>query len=95
VRFLLNGEPISEMDHVNLSGVFLRSEPMAEHMIVSMSEAGDVFVDRDGNGNLEILRRGELIDCGDDCLCREGTVLESFETLYEWSPEEGRFVAVP
>jgi hypothetical protein len=53
------------------------------------------FVDRDGNGDLEILRRGELIDCGDDCLCREGTVLESFETLSEWSPEEGRFVAVP
>jgi hypothetical protein len=233
VRFLLNGEPMSEMDHVNLSGVFLRSEPMAEHMIVSMSEPGEMseeeiseylrnmleladdarlslarvrsgdstssavffisssvemarrgvlravdgvprilffeqdpchcfavaaepkelvrgrgqfvvtrfsplggscvgsdvvrilaleedgtlvevwrgttfeadgprsriasveFVDRDVDGDLEILRRGELIDCGEDCLCREGTVLERFETLFDWSPEEGRFVAVP
>jgi hypothetical protein len=233
VRFLLNGEPMSEMDHVNLSGVFLRGKPMAENMIVSMSEPGDMseeeiseylrnmlelsedaqinlarvrsgdgtpwvvfftsssiemasrgvlrmvdgvprilsfeqdpcycfavaaeprdlvrglgefivtrfsplggtcvasevvrileleengdlvevwwgttfeadgprsrvasveFVDQDGDGDLEILRRGQLIDCGDDCLCREGPVLESFEALFEWSPEEGRFVAVP
>jgi hypothetical protein len=233
VRFLLNGEPMSEMDHVNLSGVFLRSKPMAEQMLVSMNESGDMteeeiseylqnmlelpddarlnlarvqsedgtpwvvfftsssiemarrgvlrvvdgvprilsfeqdpcycfevavesrelvrgrgefvvtrfsplggtcvasevvrilaleeggtlaevwrgttfeangprsriasveFVDQDGDGNLEILRRGELIDCGDDCLCREGPVLETFETLFGWSPEESRFTAVP
>jgi hypothetical protein len=233
VRFLLNGEPMSEMDHVNLSGVFLRSKPMTEHMIVSMSEPGEMteeeiseylrnmleiaddarlslarvrsgdgtssavffisssvemarrgvlravdgvprilffeqdpchcfavaaepkelvrgrgqfvvtrfsplggscvgsdvvrilaleadgslvevwrgttfeaegprsriasveFVDPDGDGDLEILRRGELIDCGDDCLCREGPVLERFETLFDWSPEKGSFVAVP
>jgi len=233
LRFLLNGEPMSEMDHVNLSGVFLRTEPITEHMIVSMSEPGELteeeiseflrnmlelpedaqlslarvrsedgsqsvvffvsspnemarrgvlrlvdrvprvlfieqdpcycfvvaaesrelvrgreefvvtrfsplggscvgsevvrvlaleadgtleevwqgttfegngsrsriasvqFTDRDGDGDLEILRRGELIDCGDDCLCREGTVLERFETLFDWSPEEGRFAAVP
>jgi len=30
-----------EMDHINLSGVFLRSKPMTEHMIVSMSEPGE------------------------------------------------------
>ena len=233
VGFLLNGEPMSEMDHVNLSRVFLRNEPMAEHMIVSMNEPGEMteeeiseylrnmlefpaearlslarvrsenatpsvvffiscsvemarrgvlrvvnqvpriltieqdpchcfavaaeprdlvrgrgqfvvtrfsplggtcmgsdvvrilaleedgslvevwrgttfeadgprsrvasveFVDPDGDGDLEILRSGELIDCGEDCLCREGTVLERFETLFQWSPEEGRFVAVP
>ena len=233
VRFLLNGEPVSEMDHVNLSGVFLRSKPMARHMIVSMSEQVDMtgeeiseylnnmldlpddarlnlvrvqsedgtprvvffvssstemvrrgvlrvadgvprilsfeqdpctcfavaaesrelirgrgefvvtrfsplggscvgsdvvrllaleedgnlvevwrgttfegdgsrsgiasveFVDPDEDGDLEILRRGELIDCGDDCLCREGEVLERFEALFDWSPEENRFVAVP
>jgi hypothetical protein len=233
VRFILNGEPMSEMDHVNLSGAFLRGKPMAEHMIVSMSRPGEMtgeeiseylqntleltadmrinlarvrsqdgtprvvffvsssiemarrgvlrvvdgvprilsfeedpctcftvgaeprelvrgrgefvvtrfsplggscvgydvvrilaleedgmlvevwrgttfeaegsrsriasveFVDPDGDGNLEILRRGELIDCGDDCLCREGPVLETFETLFEWSPEEGRFLVVP
>jgi len=233
VRFLLNGEPMSEMDHVNLSGVFLRGKPMAKHMIVSISEPGDMteeeiseyltnmlelpddvrlnlvrvrsgngtpwvvfftsssikmarrgvlrvvdgvprilsfeqdpcncfgvaaepeelvhggrefvvtrfsplggscvasdvvrvlalgedgslvevwqgttfeadgpysrvasveFVDPDRDGDLEILLRGELIDCGDDCLCREGPVLERFETLFDWSPEEGRFVVVP
>jgi hypothetical protein len=53
------------------------------------------FVDPDGDGDLEILRRGELIDCGDNCLCREGPVLETFETLFEWSQKEDRFVAVP
>lgn len=30
------------------------------------------FADPNGDGNLEILRRGKLIDCGDDCLYREG-----------------------
>ena len=233
VGFLLNGESMNEMDHVNLSGVFLRSEPMTEHMLVAMGEPGDMtdgeiseylrnmleladdarlnmahvrsgdgmssvvfftsssvemtrrgvlrvvdgvprilsfeqdpctcfavaaesrelirgrgefvvtrfsplggscvgsdvvrllaleedgnlvevwrgttfegdgsrsgiasveFVDPDEDGDLEILRRGKLIDCGDDCLCRVGEVLERFEALFDWSPEEDRFVAVP
>lgn len=50
------------------------------------------FTDRDGDGNLEILRRGRLVDCGDDCLCRDGPVLERFEAVYGWDEESGRFV---
>jgi hypothetical protein len=49
------------------------------------------FVDRDGDGNREILRRGRLVDCGDDCLCRDGPVLETFEEVYAWDPGSGRF----
>jgi len=53
------------------------------------------FTDRDGDGNLEILRRGRLVDCGDDCLCRDGPVLERFEAVYGWDEESGRFVERP
>lgn len=53
------------------------------------------FVDPVGDGGLEILRSGKLIDCGDDCFCREGPIVERFETLFRWSTEEGRFTAVP
>jgi hypothetical protein len=37
--------------------------------------------------------RGEWYG-GDECLCRDGPVLETFETAYRWSPEQGRFVAM-
>jgi len=53
------------------------------------------FTDRDGDGNLEILRRGRLVDCGDDCLCRDGPLLERFEAVYGWDEESGRFVERP
>jgi hypothetical protein len=52
------------------------------------------FADRDRDGDLEIVRRGRVVDCGEECLCRNGPVLESFETVYDWSAGEGRFVEV-
>jgi hypothetical protein len=49
------------------------------------------FSDVDGDGDLEIIRRGKLVDCGDECLCREGPVLETFEAVYDWNADSGRF----
>ncbi len=52
------------------------------------------FADLDGDGDLEIVRSGKLIDCGEECLCREGPVIETFETVYDWSADSGRFQEV-
>lgn len=62
----------------------------------SRSEIATVeFIDRDGDADLEIVRRGRVIDCGDDCPCRDGPVLATFETVFDWDGEQGRFVEVP
>lgn len=52
------------------------------------------FTDQDEDGDLEIVRRGKLIDCGDDCLCREGPVLETFVTIHVWDAENRLFVPI-
>ncbi len=37
VQFLLNGKPMAEMDHVNLSAVFLRETPLERYVPVAIS----------------------------------------------------------
>jgi hypothetical protein len=54
--------------------------------------ASIAYTDRDGDGNREIIRSGTVVDCGEDCLCREGPVLEEFATVYAWDGTEGLFV---
>ncbi len=41
-KFLLNGQPMIEMDHVNLSGVFLREASLTRYIPVQINEPGDV-----------------------------------------------------
>ncbi len=41
IRFLLNGRPMEEMDHVNLSGTFLRNEPLERYISVPVGKIMD------------------------------------------------------
>ncbi len=50
------------------------------------------FVNLDGDPELEIDQHGTVISCGEDCLCREGEVLEEFRYRFDWDAAAQRFV---
>jgi len=59
----------------------------------STSEVAEVrFEDRTSDGNSEIVRAGRILDCGDDCLCREGREVSRFQEIFAWNAKESRYV---
>jgi len=63
-----------------------------ECTILHQSTIADIeFKDLDGDNNLEIIQKGYVIDCGDECCCKEGIKKEEFQKIFKWNEETQSF----
>jgi hypothetical protein len=50
------------------------------------------YSDINRDGNLEIIENVKIINCGDECLCREGLIEGEFQNIFIWDESTETFV---